>query len=114
MQSFQEKEQALYADLSTLIKDASWLRHYMASALRVQGEALLGAASALGETARPDTSLSMSSLSLGSQGAGSQGGAAGAGSGMGMGGGDSRADMQRSAASDGPSNPFLTSGVIQH
>ncbi|KAI8113609.1 hypothetical protein M9435_003607 [Picochlorum sp. BPE23] len=68
VQSYQEKEQALYSDLSTLIKDAAWLRHYIASALKVQGDALIGAAGALGENTRPDTSVSMSGLSLGSKG----------------------------------------------
>ena len=48
VQSYQEKEQSLYNDLSTLIKDAAWLKHYIASALKVQGDALVGASTALG------------------------------------------------------------------
>lgn len=119
VQSFQEKEQALYADLSTLVKDAAWLRHYMSSALRVQGDALVGAATALGDTTRPDVTLSMSSLSLGSQGTNSQGGTVAPPSGMLP--IDSRGPTPVHTApssatgsrDDGPSNPFLASGVIQ-
>jgi hypothetical protein len=72
VQSYQEKEQSLYTDLSTLIKDAAWLKHYIASALRVQGDALVGAARALGETGvQPnDRSISMSGASMGSKGDG--------------------------------------------
>lgn len=66
---YQDKEQALYTDLSTLIKDAEWLRHYMAVALRLQGESLIGASVALGESkpVNPSArSVAMSDLSLGS------------------------------------------------
>lgn len=67
VQSFNEKEQALYTDLSTLIKDATWLRHYVASALRLQGEALLNASKALGDSRALETAatLDVASLSLG-------------------------------------------------
>lgn len=137
VQSFQEKEQSLYSDLSTLIKDAAWLRHYIASALRVQGEALTGGASALGDTTRPD-SLSMSTLSLGSKGTDS--GKASPVGGMDPGRASNQshpasepasaqtkkvapapepsspsqnnASQQKSAAAEGASNPFLSSGVI--
>jgi hypothetical protein len=67
VQSFNEKEQALYTDLSTLIKDATWLRHYVASALRLQGEALLNASKALGDSRALESAatMDMASLSLG-------------------------------------------------
>lgn len=138
VQSFQEKEQSLYSDLSTLIKDAAWLRHYIASALRVQGESLTGAASALGDTTRPDSSLSMSTLSLGSKGADS--GKASPVGGMDPGRASNQShpasepasaptkkvapapepssppqnntSQQQSASAEGASNPFLSSGVI--
>lgn len=116
VQSYQEKEQSLYADLSTLIKDASWLRHYMASALRVQGEALSGAARALGDT-RVDASVDVSSLSLGSQGAGN-GGGGGDGSIYASGGshvsnqGITPPSAMGTRSREGASNPFLASGII--
>lgn len=47
-QSFADLEQLLHRDLATLITDARWLRHYAAAALRLQGNALLGAAEAFG------------------------------------------------------------------
>ena len=123
--AYQEKEQSLYSDLSTLIKDAAWLRHYMASALRVQGESLTGAARALGDI-RPDgASLDVSSLSLGSQGTSSQpnalqsGNEADTSSLAGPGPLPTQTtqhptagNMQASADATG-SNPFLASGVIR-
>jgi len=54
IQSFQEKEQALQADLTTLIKDAAWLRHYYAFALKTQAEAMTGAVTAMGDTKLPN------------------------------------------------------------
>jgi len=123
VQNYQEKEQSLYTDLSTLIKDAAWLKHYLASALRVQGEALSGAARALGDT-RPESSIDVSSLSLGgsSQGnapAGSQqqhyeqhGGSVGQSmSAQGTVSTSPQSDYRQSA--DGAANPFLASGVIR-
>jgi hypothetical protein len=123
VQNYQEKEQSLYSDLSTLIKDASWLKHYMASALRVQGEALAGAARALGDT-RPESSIDVSSLSLGgSQGtasAGSQqqqyqqvGGVGQSVSAQGTIGGPSPVESEYRQSADGAANPFLASGVIR-
>lgn len=144
VQNFQEKEQALCNDQSTLIKDAVWLRHYVASALRVEGEALAGAARAIqADTATADVSLSISSLSLGSGGGGgggtnSAGGAGpsgtphhGAMSSMhmsqqdgsvmdGMRGYGNQDEYGAGASSsmhlstDGASNPFLASGVIRN
>ena len=123
VQSFQEKELSLYSDLSTLIKDASWLRHYMASALRIQGEALTGAARALGDTVRPESGVDVSSLSLGSQGPGtsaSQQTPGGVGSSMNAPGGgmmQQQQQQQQQQSVDGGSgsavNPFLSSGVIR-
>jgi hypothetical protein len=47
-QNYADQEQLLHRDLSTLLADASWLRHYAAAALRLQGNALLAAAEAFG------------------------------------------------------------------
>ncbi len=96
----------------------------MASALRVQGEALSGAARALGDT-RPESSIDVSSLSLGgSQGNNSAGGSqqqqyqqqqmGGVGqsvSAQGTMGASPVSDYRQSA--DGAANPFLSSGVIR-
>jgi hypothetical protein len=94
----------------------------LASALRVQGEALSGAARALGDT-RPESSIDVSSLSLGgSQGnasAGSQqqqyqqqgGGVDQSMSAQGTVGASPVSDYRQSA--DGAANPFLSSGVIR-
>ena len=129
VQSYQEKEQSLYSDLTTLIKDAAWLRHYIASALKVQGDALLGAAGALGENTRPDTSVSMSGLSLGSKGTQGTASTNTAQPSTQHSGdtekkshaNDAEIETQPSgsppaeqvpATSDGTSNPFLSSGVI--
>lgn len=88
----------------------------MSSALKVQGEALLGAAAALGDTSRPDASISMSSLSLGSGGTNSQAGGAMGGESRGPTpiGVTTSGGLQGGGGSDEPSNPFLTSGVIQN
>jgi hypothetical protein len=95
----------------------------MASALRVQGEALTGAARALGDT-RPESSIDVSSLSLGgSQGNNStglqqqqyqqqqMGGVGQSISAEGPGGASPASDYRQSA--DGAANPFLSSGVIR-
>jgi len=68
VQSFQETEQSLYADLCTLIRDAAWMRHYIATALKAQGNALVGAAASLGENTEPDVHLSVSNLEINGQG----------------------------------------------
>ncbi|KAL4457824.1 hypothetical protein ABPG75_012689 [Micractinium tetrahymenae] len=47
-QSFMEQEALLHRDLSTLISDAAWLRHYVAAAFRLEGHALLTSAEAFG------------------------------------------------------------------
>ena len=97
----------------------------MASALRVQGEALTGAARALGDT-RPESSIDVSSLSLGggSQGNNSTGaqqqqqqvmmggGSISAQSAQGTVGTNSVGGDYRASA-DGAANPFLASGVIR-
>jgi hypothetical protein len=126
---FKEKEGALADDLSTLIRDAEWLRHYMATALKLQGDALLGAAAALGpaeggaaaggSAADPMLSISMSGLSLGAAGggrarAGAAGGAAGASAdaGAGAAGGSPREAAAPAGAADSHDNPFISSGVM--
>ena len=136
VQSYQEKEQSLYSDLSTLIKDASWLRHYIASALKVIGEALTGSAVALGDNTRPEqSSLAMSTLSLGSKGGNESGkpspiptsssneGARGSVQSQGTGPTSHPGSAQDThppvsnpspaeGETEGASNPFLASGVI--
>lgn len=132
VQSYQEKEQNLYVDLSTLIKDAAWLKHYIASALKVQGDALLGAASALGENTRPDASIGMSDMSLASREPSETGptqredslNTAGRSHRSSSSGGTKTAatanagssketnDGFSGVTSEGTTNPFLTSGVI--
>lgn len=67
VQNFQEKEQALHADLSALIKDSVWLHHYLATALKVQGEALTAASAQLGSETRPVNELLIASIDLGAQ-----------------------------------------------
>jgi hypothetical protein len=106
---YQESEQALADDLGTLIKDAEWLRHYMATALRLQGEALMGAAAALGDVKPAHTaSLSMSELSLGSGATA----AAPAGVRTSMQAGLPTPGSSVDAASAAAPNPFLSSGVL--
>ena len=62
---FEEKEQAVFEDLSALIKDAKWLRHFMAIGLKLNGEALVSAAAAFGATDdAADASTFMASLKL--------------------------------------------------
>lgn len=132
VQSYQEKEQALYVDLSTLIKDAAWLKHYIGSALKVQGDALLGASHALGESSQPDASLGgMSSMSLGSKEPSESGAplredsmhTAGRSTNPSSSNGVARTatnltssrevhDTVSGATSEGTTNPFLSSGVI--
>lgn len=108
----------MYVDLSTLIKDAAWLKHYIGSALKVQGDALLGASHALGEnTQQPDASLGgMSGMSLGSREPSETGTAqredslntAGRSSSM----HDGTNPALSKETSEGTTNPFLSSGVI--
>ena len=45
------------------MKDAAWLKHYIASALKVQGDALVGASTALG-VGEP---LALSDMSIGTK-----------------------------------------------
>ena len=142
VQNFQEKEKSLAEDLSTLIKDAAWLRHYMALALRFQGEALLGASSALGEVSEEaEPAVNMAALSVGgttshrdgaerahttsrqstiSESTDTSGGpAAGSGSGTATAGRSSASDApptgagNQYASTGSPSNPFLSSGVLK-
>jgi hypothetical protein len=44
-----EQEQAVFDDWVALARDAEWLRHYAATALKLTGEALLGAAAEVGD-----------------------------------------------------------------
>lgn len=55
-QTFEQQEGQLYDDLCTLIKDAQWLAHYVASTFRLGGEALMTAASAFDVNNRPSVS----------------------------------------------------------
>jgi len=48
---FEENEASLYRDVSSLIKDAAWLKHYVASAMCIESEALGQAHSAFGKIA---------------------------------------------------------------
>ena len=129
-QSYQEKEQSLYNDLSTLVKDAAWLKHYIASALKVQGDALLGASTALG-VGEPSAPSDMS-LGTKDEGAVSDTGLpAPAGVPLDVGTSNpsmntvktssidlsgSRSNSQgvsrHNSHSEGTTNPFLSSGVI--
>lgn len=103
VQSFQEKEQALSGDLATLIKDATWLRHYMSSALRVQGEALLGASKALGDSRALDSAIDISTLSLNSHETSASQGAR-----------RSSSNTPTVMETAGAPNPFIASGVISN
>jgi hypothetical protein len=49
--NFEENEASLYRDVSSLIKDAAWLKHYVASAMCIESEALGQAHSAFGKIA---------------------------------------------------------------
>ena len=48
--NFQEHETALGRDLSSLIKDAGWLKHYVACSFTVESEAMAMAAAGFGNT----------------------------------------------------------------
>jgi hypothetical protein len=130
VQSYQEKEQSLYTDLSTLVKDAAWLKHYISSALKVQGDALTGAAGALGSSepsAASDMSLGTASEGVSAPAAGGSVSqatqnpsmntvktssidlSASRNSGSQELGGLSRGNSQ---SEGGATNPFLSSGVI--
>lgn len=129
VQSYQEKEQSLYNDLSTLVKDAAWLKHYISSALKVQGDALTGAAGALGSSepsAASDMSLGTASEGVSAPVGGSQANpsmntvktssidlSASRNSGSQTGGGVEVGGLSRhNSQSEGTTNPFLSSGVI--
>lgn len=61
---FEEKEQAAFEALSALIQDAKWLRHFMATGLRIEGENLIAGAAAFGETDPGNATSFMASLKL--------------------------------------------------
>lgn len=53
-QRFDQQEAQLAQDLTSLIADARYLKHFIAAALRLESGALLGAADAFGELASAD------------------------------------------------------------
>lgn len=133
--NFTDKEKLLHEDLSTLIKDAAWLRHYMASALRVQGETLLSASSALGDTQAAEPAVNMASVSVDTSPAGgavgsrdqaksgttsrqsqvsqSTDGSGAAAQGMTSSvGGQTKDHVEYDSNTVSPQNPFLASGVL--
>ncbi|KAI3432281.1 hypothetical protein D9Q98_003841 [Chlorella vulgaris] len=72
-QSFEQQESVLSRDLAALIVDGQSLKHHVATALRLQGAALLGAAAAFGATSRvPPPAESAFSLKVGVDVAGPQ------------------------------------------
>lgn len=54
----------MFEALSALIKDAQWLRHFMAVGLKIAGEALVAACAAFGDTDPGNATSFMASLKL--------------------------------------------------
>lgn len=113
-----------------MVKDAAWLKHYIASALKVQGDALVGASTALG-VGEP---LALSDMSIGTKDESTVSDTVlPASAGVPLDGGTSNPSMntvktssidlsgsrsnsqgvsRHNSHSEGTTNPFLSSGVI--